>query len=384
MNTRVVLVLMSRGLSAIMQAVVLVLLARGLGPAHFGQYSLIVAVSGFAAVILAFGTGTLALRASSLEDPETAARGVLTLRTTVYIPALTGTAFLLIFLGYEPLVAVAACVSVLLETTSQAQESLLFGQNRPRAAQGIMLVRRAIVFIGVGCAYLLGVQILSAYIASSAFAMLLLFGYAGGRAISLRSLLPTLREARRYWLPSVLAKLESLDVVIASWGMGTTGLGIYAGASRVTTPLQLLPSALLSVYTPALSMEPNDIARRRLVKRASTFVLMALGPVVLFAPLLGKIVEWMLGYEYDGVGRPVVALIVAVFVGSFSQIFISYFYGRGVPEPVRNARLVSVPVGLAAVAVGSSVWGPIGAASGTVVLNATALVLLYVVYRRSR
>lgn len=373
-----------RVVTALMQAVTLLILARSLGPTQFGQYAVLVSVLSFLAILLSFGTHSVALRVLATPNPKETAKGILTIRTVVFLPVLAISCGSLALSGLVDTWTVAAGgAAVVHETTAQVRESLLFGHKKPAQAQTLLLTRRALVLLLTSASLWFGLGALPFYTAGCILAAIGLYGFSRAEAFSVAAVRPCVRASRKYWLPSMLATAASLDVTVASGGLTGPGLGTFAAVSRISAPLQMVPGALLSIYTPHLAAVSSDAERRAVVGRACRMLGVVFGVFLLASPLIGMVAARVLGPDYEGAQTLLSIFVAVVAVSAFSQALIAYFYATDNPAPVQSARLVGLPLGLSAVFVFALVGGAAGAALGTVILHGSVLLFLAVSYIRS-
>lgn len=365
-------------LSSILQAAILLLLARELSTRDFGIFAVGLTAGGFLAVVLSFGTGALALRVQRTRNPEMISRGILTVRTVILMPALLGGSLVAASISpSDSWVIAAAGAGLVQETTAQAQESVLFGNRRIAAAQVLMLVRRITVTIITSGAWLLDVApILPSFVLANVIATMLMYATRGTKAFSLSAVKPTLQEGIPFWAPTMLAKLETLDVAAASVGVSGQGLGNYSLVNRLGSPLQLLPGALLSVSAPHLSSLDLDSERRLVVRRSVIYMIIPFGLLLIASPAIGRLMEQAVGGDYHDLPPLLAAFVLGILLKSLSECIIAYFYALGHTAPVRRARLIGVPAGLGSIMLLSGVYGAVGAGLGFALMHLFVLVFL--------
>lgn len=371
-----------RIVSSAIQAVTLVLLIRLLGASSFGSFAAVSTSVSVLVVFIGFGSSSLALRVSALEDQFDVATTIALIRIPVALASgLIASAVALFLLGIDSLhlILVAALYGAA-ESLGEGIESILYGCNRVWRAQISMLARRIVVVFGVGIASLSGSPL-----TWLGFILLLVAVFAG---IPLWGILSrpagmgrVFRLAAPLWLPTLLAKAQTLDVVIASLVMPSVSSGVYAAGARVTSPLNTVAAATLSVLTPRLSSRFDASGSANLFIRSRKIMFVVCVCLVLVSPVVGAATSFVVGPSYSGVFLVALLLTCMTAVAAMTQIYVSLFYSRGNGHFVLRARLLSVVPALGIGAVVGMMLGPIALALAMV---CSQLFLWFLLHRFSK
>src|SRR5699024_1718095 len=143
----------------------------------------------------------------------------------------------------------------------------------------------------------------------------------------------------------MLSKLQALDVMIASIVVNPIGVGIYAAASRITSPLNIVASSALSILTPELSRQ-SSLARLKGYKRSAKFLFLVSSGLILCSPAVGWLLEWILGSEYAGVAIPTIILCISTGFAAFNQGQVSYLYASDAAKRLFIVRLTIIPLAM--------------------------------------
>lgn len=347
MTRKATLLVGSRVLSAIVQAILFVLVARDLGPARFGVLGVSLTVVTLAVLFASFGSAQVVLRDRAAGDRE-AVREALTLGLVTSL-ALFGASVLIglvavVMRSDQWLPAAALLLAALtLEKSADVRLSLLIAEGREFVPSTNIVLRRIVGLV----AYLITVHALgvrediafgAAYLLGGLLAAFLAFRASREftRAAASRSVL---RRAARNSLPylsnNLTAQARTLDVVVISWLCGATQAGLYAAAYRLASPFLIVASGL------ALALVPHAVAigRGRAGQLASrvlmaNLVVASAGAITCWAG--APILIWVLGEDFSAVRGSLMPLLAAgiVLIGS-SMLLGSILQANG------EARLVS-------------------------------------------
>ncbi|MCT2089340.1 hypothetical protein M3D92_08555 [Micrococcus terreus] len=367
MLSRLASVAGTRVLSSLLQGVMLLVLTAALGPVHFGQFASVLVMCGILSSAFGFGSGTLALRLGNGPDVKGSAGSIAALRYPSALVAGAVTFLLGTFvLGFSHLPLMwAATLMGLAEAAGLVVEAILFGQRKTRRAQASMVVRRAATLAAAVIGYFAYQVYTSIIVASAALLVLSAFWLIGcvGRPQELRSVV---KASLPFWGADMLSKLQSTDVVLATVVLSPTGAGIFAAASRITSPLNILASSMMSVFTPEMvAASPAD--RRRIFSTSRRYMTFACIGIITMGPVFGWALEWLLGEDYRGVFWPVVILCIGTGLAALSQSYISYLYAIDKAGLVFRTRAWTIPVSLVSGVLLAMAFGPVGMAAVLVV-----------------
>jgi len=351
--------ILGRILAALMQAAVIALLARGLEVEQFGIYGVVVSICLVVMAVFEFGLGNRVLRLAN--DP--ARRGVvgtaviLRASLSVSLPLL---AWLLAATLSTPIVlAIAAVVSTIGETSGNLGVGILQGEKRTTWAMSMLLARRVAALIpfafGLGAS-----QALASLFAGGLVGILVFFAIAIPRASRPRSLWRLIRENGAIILVGGAGNLSQIDVFLVGAVRGAVEAGFYAAAVRLFNPINIGIGTLMQVLIPELAAEESVDRRHRLFRRSRVLVGIASVCIVVFAAASPLIVDLLYGPAFAPSAPIVAAVIVSAGLSSFAQLHLAWFYASSVPKIVPVGMWVATLCGLTLITVlGSmySVWG---------------------------
>ncbi|UNK70115.1 oligosaccharide flippase family protein [Microbacterium sp. H1-D42] len=373
----------SRVVASIIQAVTLLILTRGLEVELFGQFAATSAASGMASVVLGFGLNTLALRIAAFEDSRQIAATIAMLRVpAVLASALVTTVVALLLMGSDSTpIVLAAVLYAAAESLGEGVESLLYGSSRTSRAQVALISRRVVVLagvmIGIGAGDLMAGLCVGAGLVCVAVGLMLqgtLARPAGFKRV--------FREARSYWAPTMLAKLQTLDVSVAAIAMPGVAAGVYSAAARVTSPLNTFTIAALSVLTPRLSSRFEGETRDLLFRQSRRSMYLVALILTLISPLVGLATEFVVGESYSGVAFPAAILTVMTGVAALTQLYVAHFFAIGDGNTVAKIRLVVMPAMLLLGFLLGTIWGPVGMALAVLLGQVGLWVWLALAYKK--
>ena len=342
--------------------------AQALGPARFGILGLIWSVLGYAGSLdLGLGRATTKFVAEHLSRGDQAAArqvasvafigqlllgiagGVLLFAATpllvdrvLRIPDALGAesrlAFRLLALSV-PLVVASLSLRAILEA---AQRFDIVNLIRMPTSIGIFIVPAMVARLGGSLGLIVALLVVLRLAGAVAFALALgraipgfrgdlggggralrtLLGYAGWVAVS-NTINPLLTYLERFILGSLA---------------GVAAVAYYAAPYEAVTRLLIVPASLASALFPALSDSvAGDAARvrhERLFQRALRFVLLAVGPPIVFIiGCAGPLITAWLGPDYAARSAPALAILAAgVLINALAHLPSAYLLGRGRPD----------------------------------------------------
>lgn len=352
----------TRIVGTIAQGLTFLILTQSLGPAAFGAFAAITVTFGFVSSLVGFGAGSLALRVQSTDNPASLAASVSLLRYFAVVLAAILVALVSVFIldiKEAPLLA-AGILFGTLESSHGAVENILFGLQHTRRAQVAMVFRRVVVLAAVTLGSLKDLSL--EFLITTLLVLLVISPFWLFRLLTKpMSLKATVKLSLPFWGAAVLSKVQTLDVVIASLVINPVGTGVYAAASRISSPLNILASSVLSVLTPELARQ-RGVTRLNTSRRSMKFLgIVSLG-LILMSPAVGLLLEWILGQDYEGVAWPTTVLCISAGFAALNQGQVAYLYASGEAKRVFFSRLGVVPITmLSGIALGMA-FGVVGIA----------------------
>nr|WP_279432479.1 oligosaccharide flippase family protein [Labedella endophytica] len=367
-------VAIGRVIAALLQAAMLALVARSVLPEQFGLLSALLGVATFAQTASDLGIATFVLRERAREpDSPAVAAGLRVNQWTSLALAITsvfliaGGALLIdpLFWFMLPLAVWAAA-----ERNADTRVGLAVADGRAAISVINLVVRRASALVVFAALTLLGLHGVLAYSIAVALAGLgsaVWANYYVRRHISAlpSSMRLAIRSARPFWFNSAAMQARNFDATIVGLAGGAVAAGLYSAASRLTVPLQILPTSMATVVVPASIRAVRDGLSLRPLARslvATTGLMVAFSAaLILVVPLL---LPAILGDAYQG-SVPVIQIVVAFLpFSAVSSLLTALLQGLGDGVLVAAIAVSVTLVCLALVLIGTTVAGPAGAAVG--------------------
>lgn len=386
----------ARIIAALLQALLLIFAARAITPAEFGLLASVLGVATVVQTGLDFGVSTFVTRerAASPDSGSISVALRFNAMTSVGMAVLSAAALLgLGVLNPVFLLLLPLAIWISAERTADVRLSVAFADGDVHVNSLNLISRRAGAILAFLAMMYLGVEALLAYclavaaaaLGSSLFANL----YVRRRVtapgdISYRQLL---RLAWPYWMHSVATQLRNLDSVITAAVAGAAQAGYFSIASRLTSPLRILPTSLASVLLPNASRAGRG-GMWRLAKLAGVAALVCVlvyGVVLVLTPLG---VPLLLGEDYAPAVPAVMIVVAGLPFAATVSLYSSLLQGAGRKHFVATVSAVASTTCLVAVALLAWWLGAVGAAlalSLTFVLQAVTIVggFLILVHRRN-
>ncbi len=372
------------------QAALLLLLARDLGPDGFAPFGQFMSLAYLLGLSLGFGFGVQALRLG-----ESAVARVL-LGSMVLVRASTSSAVvvgLLVVMSHfwpgQGLLFVAAALLMFNELSADLVLGGLAGQGKQNMGSLVIVLQRVVgSLLPLGLVWV-GTSWSVAIIIGQLLVLTLFGGAVRWTCRAPRHPLRVVRDGLPIWLSTTVASLGQLDVTIAQGVGGPQPAGVVAAGSRVSAPLAIVPSAILTVVVPRLARSREsggDLAgarRRHEVSRMLRMVsLYALG-LSMLAPAIAWLLVLVLGPAFESGYWYFTALVVAAALNAGSQVLQAWAYAEDRPGLVTRISVVGIALGLSSLALGLSVWGVAGAALGPLVSQVVVLSQYLLEFRRN-
>lgn len=376
----------SRLMASIMQGVTLLLLARSLGVSSFGAFAATIATGALFSVVTGFGTSSLALRLLSMPEPARVATTISIMRVPSSLAAGVGVVFfsLATIPTVDHLLLLASAVYIIGDAFCESTEAILNGLQKHRSAQLGLIIRRSMVLFFVCISILFDLQMTVGILVGTILAIAISPLWLIGTFRKPANFCHTLRASIHFWQATVAGRLETLDVTISSIVTSAAGAGIYGAANRLTSPLNILTSSALTIYTPAMSRAKNFEERMDIFRRACLTMRWVSLALIFASPIIGMGVEWLLGSDYSGILPVVIIVTIGCAASAQSQPIIALFYSLSMASTVTIVRIVVVPFALVLMFILGSVFGVIGVAVASFALQFGLSVAFYVVFRKKR
>jgi O-antigen/teichoic acid export membrane protein len=391
MNAQFASILSARILANVLQAINVIVLARAVTPSDIGMTS---AIIGFCMVLFTvtdFGLSTLISKSFAREDHVMVASA---LRYTTITTWAFGVLAFAVGVGLSaenliPLSLTALILSVAIDRCVEYRLSVPIAADSKIIPSSSILLRRGVQFIVFIVLVVGDVQALWAY--SLAQLIGALAGYLQSthflrsRVVQVSTRLPwktVFRNSFAFFVNNVTAQISTLDTFLVSAFGGAHSAGLYAAASRVTSPLILIPGTLASTVLPPAARATPQQARRVGLRLAVMLpaVLVVVAPVGFFVaePLCALIY----GAEYRHAGRALSVLVLGIPFAVLAAALSAVLQAQGDERFVAKVGVAFALTFISAIAIGGHVHGAVGAAvGGCLATAANCIPLIYKVFR---
>ena len=378
----------ARVIAAILQAILLIVAARAVSSAEFGLLASVLGVATVVQTALDMGVSTFVTRerAASPDSGSVATALRFNALTSVIMALLAGTLILwagtfnVSFLFLLPL-----AIWVSAERTADLRLAIAFADGDVRVNSLNLLARRltsivllvALLYLAVEPLLAYSIAVALAAVASAIFANAYVRKRVVTRSdISFRKLI---RMSWPYWLHSVATQARNLDSAIVALVAGSTQAGYFSVASRLTSPLRILPTSLESVLLPNAARAGTS-GMRPLARLAAIATLICVGVYAVVFAATPWALPVLLGDAYAGSVPAVMIVVAGLPFAAAGSLHSSLLLGAGHKHFVATVSVCSSLLCLLAVAAFGFVWGAIGAAgalSGTFAVQALAILTGY-------
>ncbi|TDL46287.1 lipopolysaccharide biosynthesis protein [Microbacterium oleivorans] len=359
--------------AALLQAVLLALAVRAVPPAEFGLLAAMLGITTLLQTIFDMGVQTYTTRERAARGDVGAIATALRFngRTSLLLAAVAAAVIAGASWMIDPAFAfmLPLAVWVAAERTADVRLTIAFADGDVRGNAINLLSRRAfaiaifllLVALHVEALLSYAIAVAAAAVGSSLFAR----AYVRGRVtappdITYRELL---RASWPYWLNSVATQARNLDSAITATFAGAVQAGYFSVASRLTSPLRILPTTLSSVLLPNAAKSSGSRRETLLLLRLAGLVWTLTTAIYL---LIIVIAPWgvplVLGADYTGSVLAVQIVVAGLPFAALISLLSSVLQGRGRKHFVATVATVSVVVCLVMVALGAALWGAEGAA----------------------
>ena len=340
-----------RIIAAVLQGISLILIARALSPTEFGLISSVLGASLVAQTVFDLGLSVFIAKERAVHPESGMVTSALQLNNRLSLALFAVSILTLGLLGstvngaFWLMAPLAVWMSA--DRNSETWLSVVFSDGDWRINFTNLVSKRILALLGFIALQLIGVTPILAFSAAwaltsalSSFAARWYVKYRLPPAanMNLRSIM---KVSWPYWLNSLSTQAGNLDVGLASFAGGAFQGGIFATATRLTSPLRILPTSLAKALLPAASRSVIDGSRRHLLQLSTVmFIGMACVYACMFF-LTPAFLPNVLGEQY----RPAVGSLQIVFVGlpfaAGSSLLGAILQGTGHSQYVAHVALVT-------------------------------------------
>ncbi|WP_433039069.1 lipopolysaccharide biosynthesis protein [Actinomycetospora sp. CA-053990] len=216
-----------------------------------------------------------------------------------------------------------------IERACETRATLLIARGRFRPVAASLLLRRA----GVGCTMLISISVPQLWawlfslssIAFGAASFLVIASSIPFQKVALSGVVrDRARAMRPFWSASVSQQIRQLDVTILAFINPAAAIS-FAPASRLGTPLRLLPVAYSQILLSTMARDRRGVRRNEL---ASCLVF----AVCVYAPLAATAWIWvpfLLGSDYESSSAPIAIFILGLIPFSVASVLNSSTQATG-------------------------------------------------------
>jgi O-antigen/teichoic acid export membrane protein len=205
-----------------------------------------------------------------------------------------------------------------------------------------------------------------------------------GHESSRRPLREVFGKGFAFGVKNVSIQIQFLDSFLVSAFSGAHSAGLYAAASKVTSPLILIPGTLGASVLPHAARATPRQARKLGVRVVLVLaVVLILGAPVGFI-LAEPVCTLLYGNAYRGAGLPLAFLLVGIPFAIVAAALSAILQGQGDERFVAKLGVIFALAFVSAISIGAISGGPTGAAIGsTAVYVANCIPLMYRMSRRT-
>lgn len=387
MNAQFASILSARILANVLQAINVIVLARAVAPAEIGMTSAIIGFCMVLFTITDFGLSTLISKSYAREDHVMVASALrwTTITTWVFGLGALGVGVGLSAIGLIPMAMTALILSVAIDRCVEYRLSVPIAAESKAVPASSILLRRGVQFIVFIGFVLGGVAALWAYglaqLTGALVGYLQSTYFLRSRVVKVRTRLPwrtVLKNSYAFFVNSVTAQVFTLDTFLVSVFSGTHSAGLYAAASRVTSPLILIPGTLASTVLPPAARATASQARRVAVRLTLLLpaILLVAGPIGYF--VAEPLCRLLYGDEYRAAGLTLTVLFIGIPFAVLAAALGAILQAQGEEQFVAKVGVGFAVAFVSGIGVGGSLYGSVGAAVGgcaAMALNCVPLVV---------
>ena len=366
-------ILGSRVIGSAFQFGTLLLIARRSSILEFGNYSTVLAQGAIMGAVAVGGLPNMALRTSLVEQPPL---GRTMFAITGVGAALTGLGVLVagwLLLRPPGWWLPAAAVFIVAELMHTLVQNMLLAALKHRAAELVTIVRRAVPFVAVVASLPAGNSVFLFFMIGNLVSLGAAFLFSPVPMAFAAEVRRVAAAARPYWIASVGAMFQQLDLTIINLTLGASAAGSYGAAFRLSSPVHVVTLSLVGLMVPALVSDRS----RGFSGSGGNYLRIGVSYALLLAflsPAMYWVGPWVLGSQY---GSHALLFPVLFINGAFSvvnQMLSGVLVAANEAVLVSRATVSSTLVGLLAVA-GFALGGSLIGVGFSVVLIQAILLL---------
>ena len=393
-------VITGKAATAVVGLLTIVVLTRHLGPTEYGYYRTVLTYSAFAAVLADSGLYMVTLRQMS-QGGVNAGRvlgNALPLRVASTGSVLLAAAAVAWLTPYDPPVKWGTLIGAAIYTCLQTSDFLIaaFQSVLKQARNAVAEVTGAVVTLAavfalalthVGTLAMLGATLLGAAVALGISVRL------ARRLVPFRVTfdLPLWRQYVVAGLPLAGSQILGMamlrgDSLLLSLFQPAAAVGLYGVPSKLFEVTTSVPYILAGLMMPALTASAEEDRAefsRQLGRALDATAVYGVGVVIAFAPFAGRLLALISGERFAAGAPALIVISFAVALAGLTHVLRFTLVACGRPRLVLTADAVACACAFAAYFALIPRLSLLGAAAGTVVAEASALVAMTVALRRA-
>jgi O-antigen/teichoic acid export membrane protein len=386
--------------TAVVGLLTVVALTRHLGPTEFGYYRTVLTYSAFAAVLADSGLYMVTLREMSGNgvDAGRALGNALPLRIVSTGSVLLAAAAVAWLTPYDPPVKWGTLIGAAIYTCLQTSDFLIaaFQSVLKQARNAIAEVTGAVVTLAavsalalthVGALPMLGATLVGAAVALGVSIRLV----RRPVPFRIRFELPLWRQYLIAGLPLAGAQILGMamlrgDSLLLSLFQPAAAVGLYGVPAKLFEITTSVPYMLAGLMMPALTASaPSDREdfRRQLGSTLDAAAVYGVAIVIAFAPFAGRLLALISGARFAAGAPALIVISFAIALAGCTHVLRFTLVACGRPRLVLTADALACTCAFAAYFALIPRFSLLGAAAGTVIAEASALIAMSVALRRA-
>ncbi len=393
-------VISGKAATAVVGLLTVVALTRHLGPTEFGYYRTVLTYSAFAAVLADSGLYMVTLREMSGDgvDAGRALGNALPLRIVSTGSVLLAAAAVAWLTPYDPPVKWGTLIGAAIYTCLQTSDFLIaaFQSALKQARNAIAEVTGAVVTLAavsalalthVGALPMLGATLVGAAVALGISIRLV------RRLVPFRMRfeLPLWRQYLIAGLPLAGSQILGMamlrgDSLLLSLFQPAAAVGLYGVPAKLFEMTTSVPYMLAGLMMPALTasaQSDREDFRRQLGSTLDAAAVYGVAIVIAFAPFAGRLLALISGARFAAGAPALIVISFAIALAGCTHVLRFTLVACGRPRLVLTADALACTCAFAAYFALIPRFSLLGAAAGTVVAEASALIAMSVALRRA-
>lgn len=362
----------ARLVGALLQAVLLALVARAIAPDDFGVLAAFLGVCQFGQVVFDCGVSTFLVieRSAHPQSGKVTTALMLSdrLSSALGVACAMAIAGMAAGFGREYLVFLPLAVWLATERNSDTWLGVYFADGDWKVNLSNLLTKRIVALVlfmsiswfGVDPRLSFGLALAAASSASILIIRKRLeLSLPDPDHLSFRDLIS---DAWPYWQASLATHLRSLDATITALSASAFQAGLYSSASRLTSPLRILPTSMAKALLPAAVRTRETTSQSLLVIALAMLASISIAYGALYF-VLPPLLPVVLGESYAGAVPALKIVLAGMPFAAGASLFGSLLQGRGEKRYVAHSAIATTILYLLVLPIAAFQGGANGAAA---------------------